>query len=731
MKLRAKFFTAIISAEVLIFGVGFTYIVLRAGYALRAAILEAGEAKAAGTAAELRAELGRAAAMTDGLLTSVLALKANGMTDRDYLPALFKRTLVDNEGFYAIWGIFKKDAWDGRDDRFARDPHFLPAGAFAPWAYREGDGIAVFAGMEGETDMSLYYEGDFYTIPVEQGKSLYLEPYSDEMVGGREVLMTTYAVPIADSSGEALGALGIDLKLDSLVPLVSGELGYAGANARLVSAGGVVIADKSDPALVGKAISEVASKGEASDAASASESGWPLSREVEEGGRKIARISVPVRVPGDSKPWVYVLTVPTASLYMEINRIIRVMVGIFALLILSTGLVVFILSTNLARPIASLCAAFKRMEEGDLGVRINAIRSRDEVGELAAAFDVFAEGMNGLASGIARSAAVIEKSSSALAESISRSGECAADIKSGIAGTLEDMRAQEGALENSRAGTDTIVHAISALDESVGRQVSSINEAAASVEEMVGNIQSIARGSESIAAEIKGLDDSGASGRERLAAVLEAIESVVERSAALTEANETIESVAANTSLLAMNAAIEAAHAGEAGKGFAVVADEIRSLAERAKEQSKAISANVANIRASIEAAASSSGLAREAFEDITGRIAKVSRLEAEASAALVEQREGGQAVLEALAGIRDTTRSVEESCSSMAKAGVEVGSAMSSLAAASSRVSERADEIATEAARIEASNEDALRLSRENEGCVAELRGEIAHFKT
>jgi methyl-accepting chemotaxis protein len=728
MRLRAKFFTAMISAEVLIFGIGFAYIVLRAGDSLESAVLEAGKAKAEYAAAELRTELGSASALAEGLRSTALTLKALGRTDRQLLPALFERTLRDHEGLYAAWAVFNKDAWDGRDAAYLRDPHFLPEGAFAPWAYRDGEGIDVFAGMEGETDPESYY-GDYYKKPVEEGLTLYLEPYTEKMLDGRQVLMTTYAMPIIDSGGAVLGAIGVDLKLDSLVSLVSGELGYSGASARLVSAGGVVVADKADPALAGKALAEVASEPEVVDVSSVSESGWPLSREVVEGGRKIARIAAPVRVPGDSKPWVYLLTVPTSSLYLEIDRMIRAMILVFALLIAATGCLVFALSTGLVKPIAALNAAFKRMEGGDLGVRVSAGRSRDEVGELARAFDVLAEGMGALVGGIGKSAAVIEASSSALANAILRSGRCVEDIESGIAATLGDLRAQEGALGESREGAGTILRAISSLDSAVGAQVGSVDEAAASVEEMVGNIQAIARGSESVSAEIRALGGSGSEGRERLEAALGAIASVVGMSAALGEANETIESVASRTSLLAMNAAIEAAHAGEAGKGFAVVADEIRNLAESANEQSKAISANVDKIREAIDEAASSSALARDSFADITARIERVSKLEAVSSSALVEQREGSRSVLESLAGIRDATRSVEEACASMSKAGAGVQTSMDSLAAASSRVSERTDGIADQASRIESSNEEILRLSKENEDCVATLRGDIARF--
>jgi methyl-accepting chemotaxis protein len=728
MKLRGKLFAAVTAAEVILFGLGFGYLITRSSDALKTTLMQAGEARAAKAAAIVSQRLERAGAAAESLYSVVLTLRSSRMVDRRTLPAVFNDLLLKNPDFFAAWAVFVRDGWDGKDASYARDPHFAPAGAFAPWAYREGDGIVVLSGMEGETDAKSYY-GDFYKIPVEKGSRLFLEPYEETMKSGAKVFMTTYALPIQGPGDAVLGAMGIDVSLGFLASLLS-ETSYDGSYARLASAGGIVLGDQRDPSLVGKKLSELVGEAEAEKVASVASSGWGMSFSASEGTKDFVRILEPVKLPGESASWVYVLSVPTSVFFLDINKIINVMILTFLVALAATGFGVFLLASRIMKPLAALGAAFSTMEGGDLGVRVPESRSTDEASSLARAFNVFVSRITALVEGIRSAAAAIESSSSALALAIGRSSECAAEIRGGITGTMGDIEAQGAALAGAKGGTAAIIAAIGELDASIAEQAASVNDAAASVEEMVGNVQSIAKGSEAITGEIKALDVSGAEGRERLAAVLSAIEAVVGLSAALDEANETIESVASKTNLLAMNAAIEAAHAGDAGKGFAVVADEIRSLAENSHGQSKAIAASVAQIRAAIEAASSSSGLASGAFEDVLGRIARVSRLEAETSASLVEQRSGGETVLASLELMREAGRRVGQSSAAMSEAGSEVGRAMASLESASARVASRASEISSQAERIEESGEEALRLSKENEESVIALRGEVSHFR-
>lgn len=156
---------------------------------------------------------------------------------------------------------------------------------------------------------------------------------------------------------------------------------------------------------------------------------------------------------------------------------------------------------------------------------------------------------------------------------------------------------------------------------------------------MVGNIQALANNSYAVVQEMKGLGDSSSTGKSTLEAVMDGVRRVCAQGADLSAANKAIADVAAKANLLAMNAAIEAAHAGEAGAGFAVVADEIRALADSTRSQSKTIAVRISEIRTAIEAARSASEKAGLSFDDVLEHIDRISRLEVESHQASGEQR--------------------------------------------------------------------------------------------
>jgi hypothetical protein len=206
----------------------------------------------------------------------------------------------------------------------------------------------------------------------------------------------------------------------------------------------------------------------------------------------------------------------------------------------------------------------------------------------------------------------------------------------------------------------TINQGIGNLDVLIENQSVNVTESSSAIEETVANISSVTATLIKNAESINMLSRSAESGKNAIIKIADDINNVVKESEGLLEISHVIQSIASQTNLLAMNAAIEAAHAGEKGKGFAVVADEVRKLAESSGDQAKTVSSILKIMKSSMDNITHSIRVILDKFSQIEVEIKAVNHQENMIANAMEEQSSGNKQIIEAISVLNDITQSVK-----------------------------------------------------------------------
>ena len=208
-----------------------------------------------------------------------------------------------------------------------------------------------------------------------------------------------------------------------------------------------------------------------------------------------------------------------------------------------------------------------------------------------------------------------------------------------------------------------------------------VSSSSSAIEEMIGNIMSIETTIKKSVEAVEQLDIATVAGESNLSEVSTLVEKIEEKSQGLEEMSNVIQQISEQTNLLAMNAAIEAAHAGESGKGFAVVADEIRKLAENSGTEAKKIADVLAEIKKMIDEAYDGTVSTKKEFDNIVKGSSEVKTMELEIKDAIAEQNNGGKLILQAVSKLKDSEQAVVVASKQLAETEERVREAIRSLA--------------------------------------------------
>ena len=586
-------------------------------------------------------------------------------------------------------------------------------------------------------------QGNFYHATVRNKNVSSAQWFATAVKGERAItdvinsliddsLVITFAVPIRDDNKDVIGVLGAVVLAEWLTDAVKdidvGQTGYA----YVVASDGRTLAHKDFTAVKNKLNMIEQGKKDASLASLSSFLQLAVSSEKNDTGTYMykGRTYIASFAKIGKTGRTVVIQAPENEFMGTIQNLRLSMYGIGVAVLIVALIVVYLVAVKIVKPIKTTVIALESISQGDgdLTVRLP-VTGNDEVTDLSLYFNQTIEKIGSAIKAIDSNAHIMEEIGSELASNMTETASSVHEISSNIDSVKQQALTQAASVTETASTIEEIIRTISQLNTSIENQAASVAIVSSSIEEMVANIASITNTLEKSDGLIKELSTATRDGKETLTTSNSVTSKIAEESGSFMEASSVIQHIASQTNLLAMNAAIEAAHAGEAGKGFAVVADEIRKLAEESASQGKTITATLKTLSAEIEGLSSSSKIVETKFNAIFNLAEQVKDMSHRLTEAMKEQENGSREVLTAIKDINQVTSEVQEGSNEMLKGSEGVAKEMEKLDGLTRVITDSMNEMAAGAVQISNAVQEVADISNKNKASINELVNEVSRF--
>ena len=555
------------------------------------------------------------------------------------------------------------------------------------------------------------------------------EPYIDV----ENNIFITFSLPVYNDNGNIIGVLGADVDAlwlsNQIADITVGETG----DCYILDRSGSTVADKDFSLVKNSSNSYEESKTDLSLESVGTFEKMAVQEEKSSVGyfeyEGIKRIASYARMK--TTGWTVIINAPVNEFMGTVNTLRISMLGIGAVILLIVLIIIYFVASAMVKPVKIAVDALKDIARGggDLTVQLP-VYGNDEVTDLSEYFNETIAKIGSSIRHVGVNSNDMEEIGNELASNMTETASAVHQISANIEGVKQQAMTQAASVSETAATIEEIVRTIKQLNNSIETQAASVAQSSSSIEEMVANIASIGQTLGKTDEVIKTLTTATGDGKATLVTSNTVTQKIAEESGSLMEASSVIQHIASQTNLLAMNAAIEAAHAGEAGKGFAVVADEIRKLAEDSAAQGKTITTTLKTLSGEIETLSASSKTVEEKFNVIFTLAEQVKEMSDRLTEAMREQENGSREVLTAIKSINTVTIEVQAGSEEMLKGGESITGEMHKLDELTRIITDSMNEMASGAVQISNAIQEVNEITQKNKRNIGNLTEAVAQFK-